>query len=108
MLTSLDGKIIGDYLKEKRAAYFTDEYEKIHDRFGCKAWICGRITMEEHFTFGNKLDLKHEDIPPIPRTDYIAKKDAKTYFIAIDPSGKLGWKERIQLHHGMRIGQRIT
>lgn len=47
MLTSLDGKIIGDYLKEERATYFTDEYEKIHKRYGCRAWICGRITMED-------------------------------------------------------------
>ncbi|MEH7743646.1 hypothetical protein V7659_01110 [Neobacillus drentensis] len=34
MLTSLDGKIVGDYLKEERAAYFRDLYKKIHDRYG--------------------------------------------------------------------------
>ncbi|MEH6908641.1 dihydrofolate reductase family protein [Neobacillus drentensis] len=91
MLTSLDGKIIGDYLDEERATYFIDEYEKIHERYGCKAWICGRITMEENFTLGSKLDLKQENIPNIPRTDYVAKKDARTYAVAVDPSGKLGW-----------------
>lgn len=91
MLTSLDGKIIGDYLNEERTAYFTDEYEKIHGRYGCKAWMCGRITMEEHFTFGHKLDLKQDNIPTIPRTDYVANKDAKSYAIAVDPYGKLGW-----------------
>jgi riboflavin biosynthesis pyrimidine reductase len=93
MATSLDGKIIGDYLKVERAADFADQYEKIHRRYGCKAWMCGRITMEEHFTFGNKLDLKHEDIPLVPRTDYVANKDAKSYAVAVDPSGKLGWTE---------------
>jgi riboflavin biosynthesis pyrimidine reductase len=93
MLTSLDGKIIGDYMKVERAAYFTDEYEKIHGRYGCKAWLCGRVTMEEHFTFGHKLDLAQDSIPTIPRMDYVAKKDAKTYVIAVDPSGKLGWTE---------------
>lgn len=91
MLTSLDGKIIGDYLKEKRTRYFIEEYEKIHGHYGCKAWMCGRITMEEHFTFGHQLDLKHEDIPSIPRTDYVANKDAKSFAVAVDPSGKLGW-----------------
>lgn len=93
MLTSLDGKVIGDYMKVERAAYFTDEYEKIHGRYGCKAWMCGRVTMEEHFTFGHKLDLAQDSIPTIPRMDYVAKKDAKTYVIAVDPSGKLGWTE---------------
>lgn len=93
MLTSLDGKVIGDYMKVERAAYFTDEYEKIHGRYGCKAWICGRVTMEEHFTFGHKLDLAQDSIPTIPRMDYVAKNDAKTYVIAVDPSGKLGWTE---------------
>jgi len=93
MLTSLDGKIIGDFLKEERATYFTDEYEKIHGRYGCKAWMCGRITMEEHFTFGHQLDLIEENIPTIPRTDYIANRDAKSFVIAVDPSGKLGWTE---------------
>lgn len=93
MLTSLDGKIIGDYLKEKRADSFTDKYEKIHGRYGCKAWICGRVTMEEHFTFGHQLELKQDNIPTIPRTDHVANKDAKGYAIAVDPSSKLGWTE---------------
>ncbi|QGQ45771.1 dihydrofolate reductase family protein [Metabacillus sediminilitoris] len=91
MLTSLDGKVVGDYLKTERAAHFSDEYEKIHEVYGCKAWMCGRVTMEKHFTFGHQLDLKHDNIATIPRTDYVANKDAKSYAIAVDPSGKLGW-----------------
>ncbi|MEK4466245.1 hypothetical protein BK121_00605 [Paenibacillus odorifer] len=91
MLTSLDGKIIGDYLDEERTAYFIDEYENIHDRYGCKAWICGRITMEENFTLGNKLELEQSNLSSIPRTDYIVQKDASTYAVAVDPTGKLGW-----------------
>lgn len=46
MLTPLDGKIIGDYLKVERAAYFTDEYEKIHERYGCiggEVWTGGQF-----------------------------------------------------------------
>lgn len=92
MLTSLDGKIIGDYLNRERAAYFQDEYEKIHGYYGTKAWMCGRVTMEEHFTLGNQLDLKHDNTR-IPRTDYIGNKDAKSFAVAVDPSGKLGWTE---------------
>jgi len=93
MLTSLDGKVVGDYLKTERGAHFSEEYEKIHERYGCKAWMCGRVTMEEHFTLGHQLDLKHDNITSIPRTDYVANKDAESYAIAVDPSGKLGWTE---------------
>ncbi|MCR8630560.1 dihydrofolate reductase family protein [Paenibacillus radicis (ex Xue et al. 2023)] len=49
--------------------------------------------MEEHFTFGHKLDLAHENIEMIPKIDYVANKDAETNAIAVDPSGKLGWEE---------------
>ena len=93
MLTSLDGKVVGDFLETKRAAHFSNEYEKIHEEYGTNAWMCGRITMEEHFTSGQQLDLKEDNIKPIPRTDYVANKDAKSYAIAVDPSGKLGWTE---------------
>lgn len=93
MLTSLDGKIIGKYLETERGAFFTEEYERIHASYGCNAWMCGRITMEEGFTLGNTLDLKHDGAPSIPRTDYVANKEAKSYAIAVDPSGKLGWQE---------------
>lgn len=93
MLTSLDGKIIGDYLETERAAYFTDKYEEIHDGYRSKAWMCGRVTMEKDFTFGHELDLKQDNIPVIPRTDYVANRDSKSYAIAVDPSGKLGWTE---------------
>lgn len=78
-------------MNEERTAYFIDEYEKIHEHYGCKAWMCGRITMEENFTLGNTLDLTQENVPTIPRTDYVAEDDAKAYAIAVDPSGKLGW-----------------
>ncbi|QLC90807.1 RibD family protein (plasmid) [Priestia megaterium] len=93
MLTSLDGKIIGDYLEMERADFFIEEYEKIHARYDCNAWMCGRITMETDFTFGHKLNLKQDNIPNIPRTDYVADKGAKSYAIAVDPSGKLGWTQ---------------
>ncbi|MFC7686617.1 dihydrofolate reductase family protein [Ureibacillus sp. GCM10028918] len=93
MLTSLDGKIIGDYLKTERTANFTDVYEKIHGRYESNAWMCGRITMEEHFTLGHKLVFEQKNIRPIPRTDYVANVNAESYAIAVDPSGKLGWTE---------------
>jgi riboflavin biosynthesis pyrimidine reductase len=108
MLTSLDGKIVGDYLKEERTSYFAEKYEKIHDLYGCKAWICGRITMEKHFTFGNKLNLDQDNTPTIPRTDYVANTNAKTYAVAVDPLGKLGWTKNIISDDDDRFGHHIV
>lgn len=91
MLTSLDGKVIGDYLETERATYFSEEYERIHGSYGASAWIGGRKTMEEHFTLGHQLELPEDNVPAIPRTDHVANKEAKNFAIAVDPSGKLGW-----------------
>ncbi|MNB90636.1 2,5-diamino-6-ribosylamino-4(3H)-pyrimidinone 5'-phosphate reductase [compost metagenome] len=78
-------------MDEDRAARFIEAYETIDEQYGCRAWMCGRITMEEHFTLGNTLDLQQKNTPIIPRTDYVAQKEAKSYAVAVDPSGKLGW-----------------
>ncbi|QYK67542.1 hypothetical protein KAI36_02692 [Paenibacillus sp. S02] len=91
MLTSLDGRIVGEFLDDDRSAVYIEEYENLHRQFGGQAWACGRVTMEEHFTLGNQPDFASDSILPIPRTDYVAKKDAKTFAVAVDPSGKLGW-----------------
>lgn len=94
MATSLDGKVTGNFLKVQRETDFAALYEKIHDRFGINAWLCGRVTMEEHFTLGHQLELE-DDVPPVPRTDYVADHNADSYAIAVDPSGKLGWTKNV-------------
>ncbi|MEC0111212.1 RibD family protein [Paenibacillus taichungensis] len=108
MLTSLDGKIAGDYLSEERAKYFTNKYEEIHEQYGIKAWICGRITMEKHFTLENELDLDHKNAPYIPRTDYVADVEATHYAIAVDPSGKLAWTHNTITDDDDREGHHIV
>lgn len=90
MLTALDGKITGPYMFDEYARKTMDAYDRIHESFGAKAWMCGRKTMEENFTLGQKPDLQKVD-GKIPRTDFIAKKDAPVYCLSVDPKGKLGW-----------------
>ncbi|MFD0051867.1 hypothetical protein ACFVHQ_21660 [Actinomycetes bacterium NPDC127524] len=106
MPTSLDVKVVGDYLKTERAVLFLEEYEKIHERYGYNAWICGRITMEEHFTFGHQLDLKEDNISMISRTDYIANKYAENCCL----SSRSFWEirmDRNSIAPRMRIGRMI-
>lgn len=90
MLTALDGKITGPYMFDEYARKTMDAYDRIHESFGAKAWVCGRKTMEENFTLGQKPDLQKMD-GKIPRTDFIAKKDVPVYCLSVDPKGKLGW-----------------
>lgn len=90
MMTALDGRITGPYLYDKHTQKSIEEYDRIHESFGAKAWMCGRKTMEENFTLGAVPKLP-EEISPVPRTDYLAKPDAKVFCLAVDPSGKLGW-----------------
>lgn len=89
MLTSIDGKTIGRYLKNMGT--MGGEYEKIHQRYSAAAWLCGRVTMEKDFTQNHQLDLSKEVTNLIPRTDHIADQQAKTFAVAVDAHGKLGW-----------------
>lgn len=90
MMTALDGRITGPYLYEPHAKFVMDEYDRLHEAFHAKAWMCGRKTMEENFTMGEPPAFETV-MEKVPRTDYIVKKDAPVYCISVDPSGKLGW-----------------
>ena len=55
--------------------------------------MCGRITMEPFAGAARPdADVKREYVGP-PRDDYIAPGDHESLAVAIDPSGRLAWKE---------------
>lgn len=90
MMTSLDGKITGPYLNDEHCETIMDLYDKQHEAFVTKAWICGRKTMEENFTFGEAPKLERVETK-IPREDYLVETKHPVYTLSLDPSGKLGW-----------------
>lgn len=92
MMTSLNGKITGPFMKLPETRLADKEYERINTSYRPHAWLCGRVTMEENFTMGHQPEL--DDYAPVyPRTDYIAKPNAEMYIVSVDPSGKLGWTQ---------------
>lgn len=93
MQTALDGKIIGDFMNTEEAGTLFKTYVAIQESYQPDAWMCGRITMEEAFAFGEKLEFEKEAVPTIPRTDFIANNSAGRYMIAADPKGKLRWTD---------------
>jgi riboflavin biosynthesis pyrimidine reductase len=88
MVPSVDGRIVTRNWNLPRSGLA--EYERTAQTFGADAWIIGRVSMEPYA--GKARVPKRKGRAPIPRTDFIAKRDAESYAIALDPSGKLTWK----------------
>ncbi|HEV7766132.1 MAG TPA: RibD family protein [Thermoanaerobaculia bacterium] len=88
MLPSLDGRIV---LRDWKVPNATREYERTAATFDADAWIIGRISMEPYA--GKARVPSRRNRERIAREDFIAEHDASSYAIAIDPSGKLTWRE---------------
>lgn len=89
MVPSIDGRIVTDRWnlgKNGLAAY-----ESVAETFDADAWIIGRISMEPYA--GKARIPQRKTRGRIARTDFIAPHGADSYAIAIDPSGKLRWRE---------------
>ena len=88
MAPSIDGRIVTD--RWKIIGKISAEYERTAKTFGADAWMIGRISMEPYA--GRARVPKRKEKERLPRTDFVARRDAKSYAIALDPSGKLTWK----------------
>lgn len=91
MLTSLDGKITGPYMKTDAVNDASDEYERINASYHSQGWLCGRVTTDENFTFYKKPALD-ANAPAVPEGDYVAVQNATMHYVAVDASGKLAWE----------------
>jgi 2,5-diamino-6-(ribosylamino)-4(3H)-pyrimidinone 5'-phosphate reductase len=91
MATSIDGRIVTDRWPDSAAV--RREYEQIHNSYEAHAWMCGRITMEPFAGAARSdADVSREYVGP-PRDDHIAPGEHESFAVAIDPSGRLAWKE---------------
>ena len=91
MVTSIDGKVTGDFLFQNECAEATDIYYRINRELDADGFICGRVTMEGSFTGGWYPDLSQYK-PVNKKTDFLADDLSGFYAIAFDTHGKLGWK----------------
>ena len=90
MVTSIDGKVTGNFLYQDRCQRATEIYYEINRRLKSNGFICGRVTMEGSFTGGWYPELSNYE--EMPKIDYIPKELPGFYAIAFDTHGKLGWK----------------
>ena len=91
MVTSIDGKVTGDFLFQPECAEATDLYYQLNRDLKSDGFICGRVTMEGSFTGSWYPDLNRYH-PVHQKKDFIAGELSGFYAIAFDTHGKLGWK----------------
>jgi riboflavin biosynthesis pyrimidine reductase len=90
MLASLDGRIVTDGwpLSEEGRR----QYERVHAGYAPDGWICGRVTMEQHFAQGVRSDAEiAREHHGSPREDYRAPGGHEAFAFAVDSSGRLAW-----------------
>ena len=96
MVTSIDGRVTGDFLYKDEARLPTEVYYQINREYrknGAGGFICGRITMEQSFTGGYYPDLsKYEPINDTGSSFFPEKEKLSGFYaISFDPRGRLGW-----------------
>lgn len=95
MMTSLDGKIMGNYMEtpkgEIAGSVFYDIAFGKNAYYKHQGWLSGRVTTDDNFTFYKEPKLD-ENALPVPEGDYIVEPNFGMYYVSIDPNGKLGWK----------------
>ncbi|MBR5219327.1 MAG: dihydrofolate reductase family protein [Clostridia bacterium] len=94
MVTSIDGKVTGEFLSQPECEKATDIYYELNREYnknGANGFICGRVTMESSFTGGWYPDLTRYE-PASHKDDFIPDNLSGFYAVSFDPKGKLGWK----------------
>jgi len=86
MHSSLDGRTHPSRWRPKGAG--TDWFEKIHDQLSGDAWVIGRVTGSE---FAKGRPYPETSREKLPRENWFARRDAKTYGVVLDAHGKIGW-----------------
>ena len=88
MASSVDGKIDGTALRDVMGK---SEYESTGSQLNGNAWICGRITMQQHFADDVPFSSRSNK-PAGPQPPHIAQR-ARSYAVSVDTLGKLQWPE---------------
>ena len=98
MMTSLDGKIMGNYMDTPEGEAAGEVFYNIafgkNPYYKHQGWLSGRVTTDDNFTFYEKPEIR-ENETDVPDGDFVAEPGAGMYYVSVDPSGKLGWKSSV-------------
>lgn len=90
MLTSLDGKIDGDYMSAPECLPALQQYGALRPFYQCQATLYGTTTMLGGYAAGVLEALPHSETV-YPYEDHIAQTEVRNYIVSIDPTGMLAW-----------------
>src|SRR3954454_5967679 len=91
MMTSVDGRIVTEGWPQSEEG--RRQYEEVHSTYDAEAWMCGRVTMEQHFAAGSRSEADvAKQYSGAAREDFVAAGDHDSYAIALDPRGRLIWE----------------
>lgn len=90
MLTSLDGKIDGEFFSAPECMPATQQFSRVRTFYDCSATLYGTTTMEGSYADGRIGALPKSD-PVFPHEDYIAESNIRTYIVSLDPKGILAF-----------------
>ena len=93
MVTSIDGKVTGQFLSSDAAKAAEEEY-RINRKLKGEAFACGRITMEGSFTRGYRPDLSAFEGAELPEGDFIARQHGY-YAVSFDRKALVGWTDSL-------------
>lgn len=92
MVTSLDGRVTGEFLRQEKAAPAIARYYEIHRAFAADGFACGRVTMAESFAGDAAPDLVAYTGVAVPEGDFVADPAARFFAISFDTRGRLAWR----------------
>lgn len=103
-LTSLDGRIHNIELPEFESAALQYEQLALHadqQVLNIQGYLNGRVSSDDNFTHYRQPDL-NPSAHTVPEGDFVAEAHAPMYYVALDPSGRLGWQENHVDYGGVR------
>jgi riboflavin biosynthesis pyrimidine reductase len=89
MVTSIDGRLHPSRFTSSpdgSPREWSAQYEKVHASLGGDAWLVGRVTMAE---MSKAAAHPPATVGAVRRPIHVAKGDATTFAVALDPSGKV-------------------
>lgn len=90
MLTSLDGKIDGEFFASSDCAPALRQFGKVRTFYACSATLYGTTTMEVGYSEGRIRELPKANTVYL-REDHIAEREVDHFIISLDPQGVLAF-----------------